>query len=68
MKVLNLKKSIWNDYILMITLITPLISIGFITYFFCYKRRQIGNLHICIINPNFYYSIFIESEIYQIIP
>lgn len=34
MKVFNLKKSIWNDYILMVTLIAPIILIGFLIVFF----------------------------------
>ena len=33
MKKFNLEKSIWNDYILMITTIIPTIFIGFIIYF-----------------------------------
>jgi|GEM_PF-2386628 len=33
MRKFNLEKSIWNDYILMITTIIPTIFIGFIIYF-----------------------------------
>ncbi len=40
MKKFNLKKSIWNDYILMITLIFPLTLCGFLIYFFATKEES----------------------------